>query len=45
MTPKEKAKGLVDNFELNALAGNISNNEDWELVSKQCALICVHQEL
>lgn len=40
MTPKEKAIDLIDSFEL-SFAGIISNDEDWEALAKQCALIAV----
>jgi hypothetical protein len=40
MTPKEKAEELVDKFEV-SFAGIISNDEDWETLAKQCALIAV----
>jgi len=42
MTPKEKANELVNKFEL-CLAGNISNGEDWETVSKECSIACVYE--
>ena len=41
MTPKEKAKELVNKFKL-SFAGVISNDEDWESLAKQCALIAVN---
>ena len=44
MTPKEKAKELVDKFELNC-AGIISNSEDWETLAKESALIVVDEIL
>jgi hypothetical protein len=44
MTPKEKAKELFDKFELSC-AGVISNDEDWEALAKQCALIAVDEIL
>jgi len=40
MTPKEKAIELLDKFKL-SFAGVISNEEDWEFLAKQCALIAV----
>jgi enolase len=40
MTPKEKAKELFDKYKL-SFAGEISNEEDWESLAKQCALIAV----
>lgn len=40
MTPKDKAKELVDKFEVNC-AGIISNSEDWETLAKESALIAV----
>jgi hypothetical protein len=40
MTPKEKAQELVDKYNL-SFAGVISNEEDWEFLAKQCALIAV----
>lgn len=42
MTPKEKAKDLLDSFEF-SFAGIISNDEDWEKLAKQCALIAVEE--
>jgi len=44
MTPQEKAKELVDKFEV-SFAGVISNDEDWEILAKQCALIAVDEIL
>jgi len=38
MTPKEKAKELFDKYKL-IFAGEISNEEDWDTLAKQCALI------
>lgn len=40
MTPKEKAKELFDKYKL-SFAGEISNEEDWDTLAKQCALIAV----
>jgi hypothetical protein len=40
MIPKEKAIKLVDKFKL-SFAGLISNDEDWETLAKQCAIITV----
>jgi|688.fasta_scaffold665257_2 hypothetical protein len=40
MTAKEKAKELVNKYNL-SFAGVISNEEDWEFLAKQCALIAV----
>ena len=42
MTSKEKAIELVDKFKL-SFAGVISNDEDWETLAKQCALIAVDE--
>jgi hypothetical protein len=42
MTPKEKAEELVEKFEF-SFAGMISNEEDWESLAKQCALIAVDE--
>ena len=42
MTPKEKAKELFDKYKL-SFAGEISNEEDWESIAKQCALIAVDE--
>jgi len=42
MTPKEKALELVDKFEV-SFAGVISNDEDWETLAKECALIAVDE--
>ena len=42
MTPKEKAKELFDKYKL-SFAGEISNEEDWESLAKQCALIAVDE--
>ena len=42
MTPKQKAIELVDKFKL-SFAGVISNDEDWETLAKQCALIAVDE--
>jgi hypothetical protein len=42
MTPKEKAKELVNKLKL-SFAGVISNDEDWESLAKQCALISVDE--
>lgn len=42
MTPKEKAKELFDKYKL-SFAGEISNEEDWESLAKQCALISVEE--
>ena len=42
MTPKEKAKELVDKFKL-SFAGVISSDENWEYLSKQNALIAVEE--
>ena len=44
MTPKEKTKELVDKFEV-SFAGVISNDEDWETLAKECALIAVNEIL
>jgi|LauGreDrversion4_2_1035121.scaffolds.fasta_scaffold45493_7 hypothetical protein len=41
MTPKEKAIELVDKFKL-SFAGVISADENWEDLSKQCALIAIN---
>ena len=41
MTPKEKAQELFDKYNL-SFAGVISNEEDWEYLAKQCALIAVN---
>ena len=40
MTPKEKAKELFNKYKL-SFAGEISNEEDWDTLAKQCALIAV----
>ena len=42
MTPKKKAKELFDKYHL-SFAGVISNDEDWEALAKQCALIAVDE--
>jgi hypothetical protein len=42
MTPKEKAQELFDKYNL-SFAGVISNEEDWEFLAKQCALIAVDE--
>ena len=42
MMPKEKAKELVDKFEV-SFAGIISNDEDWETLAKESALITVEE--
>jgi len=42
MTHKEKAQELVDKFKL-SFAGVISNEEDWDFLAKQCALIAVDE--
>lgn len=41
MTPKEKAKELVDKFSKEILS--ISSNSNWKPEAKKCALICVEQ--
>lgn len=38
----EKAQELVDKFKL-SFAGVISNEEDWDFLAKQCALIAVDE--
>jgi hypothetical protein len=43
-SPKEEAQELVDKYNL-SFAGVISNEEDWELLAKQCALIAVDEIL
>jgi hypothetical protein len=42
MTPKEKAKELFDKYKL-SFAGEISNDEDWESLAKQCAFIAIDE--
>jgi hypothetical protein len=42
MTPKEKAQELFDTYNL-SFAGVISNEEDWDFLAKQCALIAVDE--
>jgi hypothetical protein len=44
MTPKEKAQELFDKYNL-SFAGVISNEEDWEALAKQCAVIAVDEML
>jgi hypothetical protein len=44
ITPQQKARELVDKFEF-SFAGMISNEEDWETLAKQCALIAVEEIL
>ena len=44
MAPEDKAKELVDKFEI-SFAGTISNSEDWETLAKECALIAVDEIL
>jgi hypothetical protein len=44
ITPEQKARELVDKFEF-SFAGMISNEEDWETLAKQCALIPVEEIL
>ena len=44
MTPKEKAEELFDKYNL-SFAGVISNDEDWEALAKQCALIAVDEQI
>jgi hypothetical protein len=44
MKTEQKAKELVDKFEF-SFAGMISNEEDWETLAKQCALIAVDEIL
>ena len=44
MVPKDKAKELVDKFEI-SFAGIISNAEDWETLAKECVLIAVDEIL
>ncbi len=39
-TAVEQARELVDKYNL-SFAGVISNDEDWEFLAKQCALIAV----
>jgi len=41
MTPKDKAKELVDNFKLNVLDYEGSGLNEYK--AKQCALIAVHE--
>ena len=47
ITPKEKAKELVDKFKPNAYIGACEDNDElMELYhSKQCALICCNEVL
>jgi hypothetical protein len=42
MIAKEKAQELFDKYNL-SFAGVISNEEDWEYLAKQCALIAVDE--
>jgi hypothetical protein len=44
MTPQEKAREIFDKYNL-SFAGVISNEEDWEALAKQCAVIAVDEVL